>query len=264
MSATAQRIASSELAEWRAERSAEVGAQIVHHQIHRRPGWLEDWVLQIDGRACGYASVAVAGPWTDRRTLLEFYMAPGFRHRTFELFETLLEASRADSFELQSNVGLEGVLPHVFGKDVVSEKIVFSDGPAPDRHAPEARLQPVTPDPVIREAMAQRAGGGEWTVERHGKTVGRGGLLFHYNLPYGDVWMEIEEPHRRQGLGAWLVQQLIQEARRLGATPAARCNPDTIASRRTLQRAGFIPVGHILIGRFSQRETSSAKPQPAP
>ncbi len=66
--------------------------------------------------------------------------------------------------------------------------------------------------------------------------------------PYGDVYMEIDEPYRRRGLGAFLVQELKRCCRELGAVPAARCNVGNIPSRQTLQRAGFAPRGHTLIG----------------
>jgi GNAT superfamily N-acetyltransferase len=85
-------------------------------------------------------------------------------------------------------------------------------------------------------------------VELGGTAVGKGGILFHYNRPYGDIWMDVEPAHRRRGLGGWLVQELKRECYELGAVPAARCNPENVASRQTLQKAGFVPCGHILIG----------------
>jgi len=39
----------------------------------------------------------------------------------------------------------------------------------------------------------------------------------------------------------------------LGAVPCARCNPKNIASRRTLQKAGFIPFAHLLTGVLELR-----------
>ena len=83
-----------------------------------------------------------------------------------------------------------------------------------------------------------------------------------YNRPYGDIYMEVGEAFRRRGLGAFLVQELKRECYNLGAVPCARCNPTNVASRRTLQRAGFVPVAHILIGsivseRLQQSPTNS-------
>ena len=56
------------------------------------------------------------------------------------------------------------------------------------------------------------------------------------------------EPFRRRGLGAYLVQELKRVAYELGSVPAARCSPKNVASRRTLQKAGFVPYAHILNG----------------
>jgi GNAT superfamily N-acetyltransferase len=69
-----------------------------------------------------------------------------------------------------------------------------------------------------------------------------------YNRPYGDIYMDVEEPFRRRGLGSFLVQELKRVCYAGGHVPAARCNTGNVASRRTLQKAGFVPCGHILTG----------------
>jgi GNAT superfamily N-acetyltransferase len=113
-------------------------------------------------------------------------------------------------------------------------------------------LRCVTPAEEIQRAIAERQGGGEWVLEIDGTTVARGGLLFHYNRPYADVYMDVEEPYRRRGIGAYLVQELKRLCYELGALPAARCDTTNEASRRTLQRAGMVPFAHILFGSFSR------------
>jgi GNAT superfamily N-acetyltransferase len=85
-------------------------------------------------------------------------------------------------------------------------------------------------------------------VELDGQVAGSGGILFHYNRPYGDIYMDVAEPFRRRGAGSFLVQELKRVCYEGGHVPAARCNPANIASRRTLQKAGFVPCGHILTG----------------
>ena len=85
-------------------------------------------------------------------------------------------------------------------------------------------------------------------VEINGTVVAKGGILFHYNRPFGDIYMEVMEPFRRQGFGGYLVQELKRVCYELGSIPSARCNPRNIASRKTLQKTGFVPCGHILIG----------------
>ena len=73
-------------------------------------------------------------------------------------------------------------------------------------------------------------------------------MLYHYNRPYGDIHMKIAEPFRRKGLGAYLVQELKAVCRVEGTVPAARCNVANLPSRKTLQRAGFVPCGNIVAG----------------
>jgi GNAT superfamily N-acetyltransferase len=60
--------------------------------------------------------------------------------------------------------------------------------------------------------------------------------------------MDIEEPFRRRGFGAYLVQELKRLSYELGSIPAARCSPENHPSRKTLQKAGFVPYAHILNG----------------
>jgi hypothetical protein len=89
--------------------------------------------------------------------------------------------------------------------------------------------------------------------------VDKGGILFHYNPPYGDIYMEVDEPHRRRGYGGYLVQELKRLCRELGGVPGARCDPTNAASQRTVQHAGFIPYAHILIRRFISRLASRCR-----
>src|SRR5262249_53883122 len=100
---------------------------------------------------------------------------------------------------------------------------------------------------------------GEWRMEVDGKAAGKGGILFHYNRPYGDIYMEVAEAFRRRGLGAYLTQELKRVCYEFGAVPAARCNVTNLASRRTLQRAGFVPFAHMLYGSIG---APSVKPEP--
>lgn len=230
----------------------EMSGQIVHDSIHRRAGWTESYRIDVEGSQVGFGSVAVAGSWKDRRTIVEFYMIPAARPRAFAAFEAFLAVSRARDFEAQTNVPVYPVLAQAFGRAIFTEKIVFQDGATTTLPADGAVIRPVTPPEELRVAIERRQGGGEWILEWNGVPVGRGGILFHYNRPYGDVHMEVGEPCRRRGLGSFLVQELKRECHELGAIPAARCSPDNVASRQTLQRAGFAPVASILCGSIGE------------
>jgi GNAT superfamily N-acetyltransferase len=88
--------------------------------------------------------------------------------------------------------------------------------------------------------------------------VATGGLMFHYNVPYADIYMEVAEPFRQRGFGSYLVQELKRLAYALGSIPSARCSPSNVASRKTLQKAGLVPYAHILNG--SIRDANSTQP----
>ena len=226
----------------------EMNCQIVHDSLHDRGGWTMTYALGVGDDLAGFGSVAIAGPWKDKPTIFEFYVLPVHRHRAFDLFEAFLDASGARLMEIQSNDTVVTMMLHAYARDVWSERIVFADGITTALPANGAVLRRLTSDRETQMAIAERAGGPEWTLEIDGKPGGKGGILFHYNVPYGDVYMEIDEPFRRRGFGAYLVQELKRRAYDLGSIPAARCNTDNHPSRKTLQKAGLVPFAHILNG----------------
>jgi RimJ/RimL family protein N-acetyltransferase len=232
----------------RTRQRREMNCQIVHDSLHDREGWTRTYSLSLAGVVAGFGSIAIAGPWTDKPTIFEFYVLPLHRDRGFDLFDAFLQESGARFMVIQSNDTLLGVMFHAYARDIWSEKIVFEDGCTTARPANGAVLQPLTSDKQTRRSIQERSGGPEWMLTLDGQPIGKGGILFHYNVPYGDVYMEIEEPFRRRGFGAYLVQELKRMAYELGSIPAARCSPDNAPSRKTLQKAGFVPYAHILNG----------------
>src|SRR5690348_10105154 len=82
---------------------AEANGQIVHDSIHSRAGWTKSYLLKVDGRAAGFGSVAIAGPWKEKPTIFEFYLLTEARGRAFDLFEAFVAASAARFFEVQTS-----------------------------------------------------------------------------------------------------------------------------------------------------------------
>jgi GNAT superfamily N-acetyltransferase len=225
--------------------------QIVHDSIHRRAGWTLSYLLESEDTIAGFGSVAIGGPWTGKPTVFEFYVLREYRHLAFDLFETFLAAGNPRFFEVQSNDVLATVMALTYGRDIATEKIVFHDKQTTSLLANGAILRSVTPEQEIQGSLERQQGGGEWLLEWEGAEVGKGGILFHYNRPYGDIYMEVNEPFRKRGFGSYLVQELKRICYVLGAIPCARCNPTNVASRKTLQRAGFVPFAHILNGSIA-------------
>jgi GNAT superfamily N-acetyltransferase len=225
-----------------------MNCQIVYDSIHRRDGWTVTYMLNVDGVAVGFGSVAVGGPWKDKPSIIEFYVLPEHRPRSFKLFEALLTASNARFMEIQSSDALLAVMLHTYARDISSEKIVFRDAITTALPANGAAVQQLTSDQEIWDAIAERQGGAEYQLVLDGSTVATGGLMFHYNVPYTDVYMKTVDSFRRRGFGSYLVQELKRFAYALGSVPCARCSPDNVASRGTLQKAGLVPFAHILNG----------------
>ena len=224
-----------EILPWRDLYRQEMNCQIVHDSFHARPGWTEAQLLYVDGAMAGYGLIVVAGPWQGRPTVCEFYVLPQWRGRAFDLFDEFLRSSLAVGIEVQSNDSLATVMLHAFADEVKSESILFHDRLTTTLSAHGG---------VFRRAESA----GEWIVEVEGEVAAKGGLLFHYNRPYGDIYMEVTEQFRRRGMGSYLVQELKRVAYEGGNIPSARCNPSNLASRRTLQKAGFVPCAHMLSG----------------
>jgi GNAT superfamily N-acetyltransferase len=230
----------------------EMNCQITHDSMHRREGWTLSYLLTLGGTVAGFGSVAIAGPWKDKPTVIEYYVLPEHRARVFELFEVLLAVSAARFIEIQTNATLLMVMLHTWSRDVTSEKIVFQDKLTTALPSNGAILRRVNSLEEARACVERRQGGSEWRLEVDGAVVATGGILFHYNRPYGDIFMEVAEPFRRRGLGSYLVQELKRVCyEELGSIPGARCNPHNIASRQTLPKAGFVPCAHILTGSIS-------------
>ena len=242
------RVTLDEIRTLREDFRSEMNCQIVHDSIHSRDGWSLEFALTEDERVVGYASIAVSGPWRDRPTFYELYIVPERRCRAYALFEEFLAAARPAAFEVQSNDALTTTMALTFGRDLATERVLFRDHATTRHVVPGATMRRITPADEIETAIRVRQGGGEWALELEGQVVGKGGILFHYNRPYGDVYMEVREDFRRRGMGAYLVQELKRLCYELGAIPAARCDPRNMASGRTLQGAGFLPWAHILTG----------------
>jgi GNAT superfamily N-acetyltransferase len=227
-----------EILPWRELYRQEMNCQIIHDSLHGREGWTHPYLIESGGDAAGYASIVVGGPWAGTRTLFEFYVVEKQRSRFFEAFDAVRGASHADAIETQTNDVMLTAMLHTWAHEVVSEKIIFEDRLTTAYRASGAVLRKREPD-------------GDWMLlEVGGEVAATGGILYHYNRPYGDIWMEVAEAFRGRGFGTYLVQELKRICREDRNVPCARCITGNVASRRTLQKAGFVPCAHILHGKL--------------
>jgi len=240
-----------EILPWRDLYREEMNCQIIHDSIHSRPGWTEVYRLQVEGKAVGYGLVAVSGPWKGKPTLFEMYILPDYRTYAFALFEALHAASGAVAVETQTNGPLLAIMLAAYCSNIECEKIVFRDGATTRLTSNGAVFRQAASEDaqqIASESLDKDAG---FILQLDDKIVATGGVLYHYNRPYGDIYMQVATEFQRRGFGSYLVQELKRVCYAGGSIPAARCNPANIASRNTLQRAGFVPCGNILIGQLT-------------
>jgi GNAT superfamily N-acetyltransferase len=224
----------------------EMSCQIIHDSIHSRPGWTHEYSLKIDGALVGYGSVAVGGPWTEAPALYEFFVEQPHRSKVFELFGALCAACGAARMETQSSDVLTTAMFHTYAKNVASESILFEDAAKTSFVPAGATFRTATAEDGLDISTQQLPWHG--VVELDGCVAATGGILFHYNRPYGDIYMDVREEFRRRGLGTFIVQELKRVCYEGGFKPGARCRTTNVPSQRTLLRAGFVPCGHILVG----------------
>ena len=139
-------------------------------------------------------------------SIYEFYVLPHYRSRLFDFFSVLLAASGVSMIETQSNDPLLTAMLHTFAHDVTSKSILYHDKLTTALAPAGAFFRRATrsDDPQIPADQLFSHG----VVEVDGTVAAKGGVLFHYNWPYGDIFMDVAEPYRRRGLGSYLVQEL--------------------------------------------------------
>jgi RimJ/RimL family protein N-acetyltransferase len=226
----------------------EANCQIMCDSILRR-GMADPYLIQVDGRIGGYAGI-----WNkfDPGRVMEFYTLPSLRAEAAPMFRELIRESRATHLEAQTNLPLMLLMLHDFGRNVRAENVLFDDGFTSQLTCPNATFRKIEPEDASRTINGEKVEAGNWMLEVEGEIVGTGGIATHYNPPYGDLYMGIAEPHRRKGYGSYLIQELKRVCYETGRKPAARCNFTNIASRRTLQKAGMLPYGHLITAEIAE------------
>jgi GNAT superfamily N-acetyltransferase len=227
----------------------EMNCQIVHDSLHER-GFTESYLIRMNGQVAGYgALVRDRAGWKD--VIKEFYVLPSQRAAALRFFRHFAATAHARGVEAQTNDRLLTLMLYDCATSIKSETILFHDALTTNlfvsgntfrnvTEADKARIFPHTVEPV-----------GNWMIEAGGEVAATGGIFFHYNVPYGDIYMEVAEPFRRRGYGSYLVQELKRTCYEMGRIPAARCPAANEASRATLQKAGLLPCARILSGVIS-------------
>jgi GNAT superfamily N-acetyltransferase len=226
----------------------EMNCQIVHDSWHAR-GFTQAFLVRLGADVVGYGSVGGVPP-EPKTTIKEFFVRPEHRGTALRIFRRLVAISGARVVEAQTNDVLLSLMLHDCAVDLTSDTILFADAVTTNHRVDAVTFRRL--NDADRATVFRHTGepAGDWGLELDRAIVATGGILFHYNPPYGDLYMEVAGPFQRRGLGSYLVQELKRICREGGHIPAARCNKANIASRLTLERAGMFPCARIVRGRI--------------
>ena len=226
-----------------------MNCQIILDSWHERR-WTDAYLLRHNGRIVGYGSVG-GGRAEPKDIIMEFYVLPMHRAAALPLFRRLAAASQAKRIEAQTN---DVLLTRMLFDCAVSsnrDEVLFHDAVTTNLsvlHTTFRRVAEADKEQILGQKLD---GDADWMIEDQGAVAATGGILFHYNLPYGDIYMAVAEPFRRRGYGSYLIQELKRICYEMGKIPAARCNASNAASRATLQKAGMLPCARILSAALS-------------
>lgn len=224
----------------------EMNCQIVHDSLPGR-GFGNLFLFRVDGRVAGYGFVM--GHRGEAKDMVkEFYLLPAYRGSALPIFRRLIATSQARRIESQTNDVLLTLMLYDCATEITSQTVVFRDALTTSFVVLGATFRKATEADKTRIFEHEVEPVGDWLIETEGAIAATGGILFHYNLPYGDIFMEVAESYRRLGYGSYLVQELKRVCYEMGRIPAARCNTSNPGSRATLQKAGLFPFARILSG----------------
>jgi GNAT superfamily N-acetyltransferase len=220
--------------------------QIRYNACHER-GWTDSWLITYNNETIGYGAIKGKENLTDRDTVFEFYILPAFQKAASAAFLAILQASKASFIKCQSNDVLLTSLLYQYGENINANVILFADHFSSTFKTDATLFRRRNDSDFIFEHTSEPVG--DFVLEVNKQVMATGGFLLHYNMPFADLYMEVEENYRKKGLGIFLIQELKKQCYLTGRVPAARCDIDNIASRATLEKAGMKIAGHMLVGQ---------------
>ena len=224
-----------------------LNAQFRYEVCHIRR-WADYCSLKLDGEVVGYAAVKGMESLTNRATIFEFYLLPGYRQHAWFFFRRLLDFTDARYIEFQSNDDMLAALAPGCCSTVHHDLWLLEDDHVTQHLWPGAEFRKRKSEETIAWQLEEP---GDYLLLLGDKIVAEGGFLLHYNLPYADIHMSVTPAYQGRGIGSYFVQELKKACYLSGRIPAARCQFDNLASRETLQKAGMRICGQLLWGEVN-------------
>jgi RimJ/RimL family protein N-acetyltransferase len=221
--------------------------QFVHNKCHLY-GWADTWLFLLNDIAIGYGAVWGQSKREDRDAIFEFYIINPYKKFASAIFSKFHALSGAAYVECQSNELLLSSMLYEYAKNINAEAILFEDYFTTDFAIPGAVLHKRTAEDNNHRDDRP------YILKQDDNVVATGGLMLNYNMPYADLYYEVNEGYRQKGFGSLMVQELKKEAYHMGRVPSARCNIQNSISKATLLKAGFKVCGFILKGEIKREK----------
>lgn len=236
----------AEIAGLRALFLQEYLVQFVHNKCHLY-GWADTYRFTLNDQTIGYGAVWGRDKREDRDAIFEFYMLKPYRKLTHAAFARFYQVAGTPYIECQTNHPLLASQVFEHARNIYAEAILFEDHFETSFPPGDFIFQKKPPENNDNANDNDRA----YIISLQNEEVASGGLMLNYNLPFADIYYEVNEKYRRQGIASYLVQELKKEAYLMGRVPAARCNIKNMNSKSTLLKAGMKVCGYILQGELS-------------
>jgi hypothetical protein len=88
-----------------------------------------------------------------------------------------------------------------YAAEIMSDTVLFEDVFTTFLSIPGVKLRKSTEADKGQIFEHEREPPGNWVLEADHGIVATGGILFHYNVPYGDIFMEVDRSFRQRGYG---------------------------------------------------------------
>ena len=135
----------------------------------------------------------MSGETESKDLIKEYYILPVHRAAACHLFRRFVEAAGAKSIEAQTNDTLLTMMLFDCAVGLKSETILFRDAHTTNLSIKSVTFRRVADSDRDRIFPHKLEGVGDWLLEADGEIVATGGVYLHYNLPYGDISMEVNE-----------------------------------------------------------------------
>ncbi len=224
------------------------------------------WKMVVDGRSLGYFAA------DDQKRLLQFYAT----ERAADLFTAVIESERVATAVAGTNDPAFLSLCLDVQKRVTVNTYLFHDTrrAAPELPAyPQAEFRLSVMDDVERllafygrndefsDAEAIESNFGD-QVNYVQSLIANQQSFGPYDCdallgigeyrrsasqpPYADIGMIVDREHRRHGVGAFILARLKAHCASQNAVPICSCAADNIASRKTIEKTGFVTHHRIV------------------